>query len=136
MVLQKVITLPPFSKGIHPITNIISNAFDSLPEEGLLNIFILHTSAALTINENTDSDVLTDLENFLDRNVPEQNNLYLHSSEGNDDMPAHIKTSFIGTSLNIPIKKGKLLLGTWQGVYLCEFRKTVRQRRIVLTVVY
>ena len=105
-----------------------------LPKVGLLNIFIKHTSAALTINENADPDVQIDLAAILDRLVKERESYYLHTMEGDDDMPAHAKASLIGPSLTIPITDGRLNLGTWQGIYLCEFRNYGGSRKLVITI--
>ena len=104
-----------------------------MPQSGLLHIFIKHTSAGLTLNENADSTVRYDFENVMNRIVPESNR-YEHDDEGVDDMPAHVKSSLVGASLTIPISGGRLNLGTWQGVYLCEFRNRGGSRRLVLTV--
>ncbi len=134
MITQLEIQLPPYNRGFHLITNIIQNKLPSLPEEGIVNIFIKHTSAGLTINENADPTAHLDLESFLDYLVPEDLSLYSHTIEGKDDMPAHIKSSLIGPSLTIPISDGKLNLGIWQGIYLCEFRNNGGGRRLVVTV--
>jgi len=132
---QKEIQIQPYSRGFHLITDTIIN---SLPEInqiniGQLQVFIKHTSASLTINENADSTVRTDFENHLNILVPEEASYYKHIYEGSDDMPAHIKSSLLGTSLQIPITSGKLNLGTWQGVYLCEHRNHGGSRNIVIT---
>jgi secondary thiamine-phosphate synthase enzyme len=100
----------------------------------MLNLFMQHTSAGLTLNENYDSDVRTDMKDSLDRIVPEGHDLYIHSAEGLDDMPAHIKSTLIGASVNVPIKNGKLALGTWQGIWYCEFRAMRHSRSIVATI--
>jgi secondary thiamine-phosphate synthase enzyme len=118
---------------------ITDSVLDKLPEIknvkiGMLNLFLMHTSAGITLGENFDSDVLKDLRNYLDKIVPEGKNLYLHNAEGPDDMPAHIKSHLIGQSLNIPISNGRLSLGTWQGIYLCEFRSGSKTREIVATI--
>jgi len=136
MINQIEIMLPPFSRGFHLITNIIERELPALPEKGMLNIFIKHTSASLTINENADPTARNDLGTFLDHLVPENLSLYSHTSEGRDDMPAHIKSSIIGPSLTIPISNGKLNLGIWQGIYLCEFRSNGGGRRLLITVYY
>lgn len=106
-----------------------------LPESGLLNLFVKHTSCALSINENADPDVRGDMNRILDRLVPENQPYYNHTLEGADDMPAHAKSSLFGVSLTIPITRGRLNLGTWQGIYLCEFRGYGGPRRIVATVI-
>lgn len=106
-----------------------------LPDTGLLHLFIRHTSAALTVNENADPDVQTDLSAIFDRLVPERQSYYRHTLEGDDDMPAHAKASLIGPDVTIPISRGRLNLGTWQGIYLCEFRNRASGRHIVATVI-
>ena len=108
----------------------------SLSDAGLLNLFIQHTSAALTINENADPSVRTDFESAVNRIVPEGASYYTHTLEGNDDMPAHVKSSLFGPSLTIPVRDGRLALGTWQGIYLCEFRDYGGDRRILATLYY
>ncbi len=132
---QKEITLPSFSRGFHLITETINEEFDEMCKIkiGLLHIFIKHTSASLTINENADPTVRTDFESHFNKFVPENAPYYKHTYEGADDMPAHIKTSLLGNSLTIPITNGALNLGTWQGVYLCEHRNHGGSRKIVLT---
>jgi secondary thiamine-phosphate synthase enzyme len=133
MIVQHFITLPQFSRGFHLITDQIINQID-LPETGILNVFIQHTSAGLTINENADPTVRTDLESSFNHIVKENEPFYQHTFEGSDDMPAHIKSSMVGSSVTIPITNGKLNLGTWQGIYLCEFRNRGGSRKIVITV--
>jgi len=105
-----------------------------LPETGMVNIFIGHTSAALAINENADPTVRYDFESFMNKMIPENDPLYRHTSEGADDMPAHLKSSLLGQSLTIPVSSGKLNLGIWQGIYLCEFRNYGGNRKITITV--
>jgi len=134
MIRQIEIKLPPFKRGFHLITNIIEKNLHLLPEAELLNVFIQHTSAGLAINENADPTARIDLEAFMDYLVPEDLSLYSHTMEGKDDMPAHIKSSLIGPSLTIPINDGRLNLGTWQGIYLCEFRNHGGGRRLIVTV--
>ncbi|MCK5029787.1 MAG: secondary thiamine-phosphate synthase enzyme YjbQ [Bacteroidales bacterium] len=134
MIEQKEITLPSLSRGYHLITNLITNETDKLPEKGLLNIFIKHTSAALTINENADPSVTIDFEKFMNRLIPDGDNLFTHTMEGPDDMAAHIKSSTFGQSLTIPISNHRLNLGTWQGIYLCEFRNHGGNRKLVITI--
>jgi len=134
MLTQKEIVLPEFKRGFHLITAIIEKNLQELPAYGLLNIFIKHTSAALAINENADPSVRYDFNNFMNKFVPDGDISYSHILEGDDDMPAHIKSSFIGHSLNIPISHNRLNLGTWQGIYLCEFRNYGGVRNIVLTI--
>ena len=131
---QMEIALAPRRRGCHLITEEILRQLPELPTVGLINIFIKHTSAALTINENADPDVQTDLGAILDRLVKERESYYLHTMEGDDDMPAHAKASLIGPSLTIPITNGRLNLGTWQGICLCEFRNYGGSRKIVVTI--
>lgn len=134
MINQKLIRLRAFPRGFHLITRLIENELPDLPKEGLLNILLKHTSAAITLNENADPSVRTDFENFMNKLIPENDPVYIHTDEGPDDMPAHIKSSLFGQSLTIPITNGRLNLGTWQGIYLCEFRNYGGERKLVLTV--
>lgn len=134
MTEQYEIILPPFRRGIHLIDHFILKQIGSLPEKGLVNIFIKHTSAGLIISENADPDVSNDLEKFLNKIVPENLSWYQHTIEGPDDMPAHIKSILTSQSLTIPITNGKLNLGTWQGIFLCEFRNHASGRKLVITV--
>lgn len=134
MIEQKEITLPSYDRGYHIITNLITNEIDKLPEKGLLNIFIKHTSAALSINENADPSVTVDFERFMNHLIPDGDNLFTHTMEGPDDMAAHIKSSTFGQSLTIPISNHRLNLGIWQGIYLCEFRNNGGNRKLVITV--
>lgn len=131
---QKEIILRPRERGIHLITNEILKELPMLPEVGLLNLFIKHTSAALSINENADPDVRTDMEYILEKLVPDIDHNYIHTAEGPDDASSHTKTSLIGTSLTLPISRGRLNLGTWQGIYLLEFREYKSARHIVVTI--
>jgi secondary thiamine-phosphate synthase enzyme len=131
---QSEILLPPFNRGFHLITEIILNHLPNLPERGLLHLFIKHTSAGLTINENADPTVRTDLEQIFTKLVPDGLVEYVHNIEGPDDMPAHIKSSLTGHSVSIPITNHKLNLGTWQGIYLCEFRNRHGRRKIIATI--
>ena len=131
---QIEITLPPFPKGYHLITKEITNQLQDLPETGLIHLFIKHTSAALSINENADPTVRMDFESFMNKLIPENDPVYRHVIEGSDDMPAHLKSSLIGPFITIPITQHRLNLGTWQGIYLCEFRKHGGPRRIVITI--
>ena len=127
--------LPEYKKGCHLITHIVEKMTEKMmPQTGMMNLFIKHTSAALSINENADPDVRTDLSKSLDMIAPENQPFYEHVLEGADDMPAHIKTTLIGCSINIPISNGRLNLGTWQGIYLCEFRNHGGKRKIVATI--
>ena len=121
-------------RGFHLITGEILRNLPPLPEVGLLHLFIKHTSAGLSINENADPDVRMDMESIFNHLVKERERYYQHTLEGNDDMPAHAKSSIIGTSVTIPITNGKLNLGTWQGIYLCEFRDYGGNRRMVATI--
>ncbi|NPA43033.1 MAG: YjbQ family protein [Chlorobi bacterium] len=137
MVKQREIVLPPFPRGFHLITDYI---LEAMPlegvEAGVLHIFIKHTSAAIMVNESYDPSVRVDLEAAFDRLAPENAPYYTHVLEGPDDMPAHIKTALIGTDIHIPVTYGRLNLGTWQGIYLCEFRNRGGRRKLVLTLVY
>ena len=132
---QYQLTLPPFPRGLHLITDRIVTETDALPhvEVGLLHVFIQHTSASLTVNENADPDVRVDMESALGRLAPESAP-YIHTCEGPDDMPAHVKSSLMGCSLSVPVRRGTLALGTWQGIYLCEHRNRGGRRRLVLTL--
>ncbi len=134
MITQSEISLSPLPRGYHLITSIISNHLEELPDKGLLNIHILHTSAGITINENADPDVRHDYELYFNRLAPENLEGIKHTIEGPDDMPAHIKASLVGSSVTIPITNGNLNLGIWQGIYLCEFRNHAGPRRLVLTI--
>ncbi len=135
MTHQIEISLPQYSRGYHLITHIIENELPDLPDQGILHIFIKHSSAGLTINENADPSVRVDFESFLNELIPEDHHLYRHIMEGSDDMPAHLKASLLGSSVSVPISKGKLNLGTWQGIYLCEFRNYGGSRKLVLTLI-
>lgn len=134
MIEQTEILLPAFEMGFHLITDLITERLPRLPEKGLLNLFIKHTSAGLTINENADPDVAADLDNTFSNLIPDGLKGYRHMMEGPDDMPAHVKSSLVGHSITIPIKDSRLNLGTWQGIYLCEFRNRGGRRNIVVTV--
>lgn len=134
MIQQKDIILPEFNRGFHLITNLIEQNLKTLPEKGLLNILIKHTSAALTINENAAPSVRNDFESFMNKLVPENQSYFTHTSEGSDDMPAHIKSSLFAQSITIPITNHRLNLGTWQGIYLCEFRNYGGMRKLILTI--
>ena len=134
MVRQIEISLPEYRYGFHLITSQIISRLGDLPETGLLNLFIKHTSAGLTINENADSTVLNDFKVFFSDWVPENYPKFDHTYEGKDDMPAHIKASVVGQSLTIPITNGQLNMGIWQGIYLCEFRYSGGKRKIVATI--
>lgn len=134
MIWQKEIAIPEYPRGFHLITGLVEKELMPLPETGILHVFIRHSSAGLTLNENADPTVRSDMQEFFDRQVPEQQSWFQHTIEGDDDMPAHIKSSLVGSSVTIPISHGRLNLGTWQGIYLCEFRNYGGSRRIVLTI--
>lgn len=134
MIWQKEIELPAFSRGYHLITERILDEIKEWPQVGILNVFIKHTSAALTINENFDPAVRVDFESFLTKLIPDDPNLFTHTMEGIDDMPAHIKASFTGSSINVPISDSRPNLGKWQGIYLCEYRNNGGARKIVITI--
>ena len=133
---QKEIIIKNKSRGFHLITNEIIQNLSELNEVsmGILHLFIKHTSASLTINENYSQNVRNDFETHFDKMVPEDPKYYTHLEEGPDDMPAHIKSSILGNTLTIPIRNGSLDLGTWQGIYLCEHRNTCDSRKIVITL--
>ena len=133
---QKEISLEPRGRGFHLITDEVVNLLPDLKEikTGLVHILIKHTSASITLNENYDPNVRSDMEKYFNRTVKENEPWYEHNSEGADDMPAHIKSVLIGSSLTIPIANGKLNLGTWQGIYLCEHRNHSGSRKIVVTI--
>ena len=132
---QETITLPPKSRGFHLITDEIEDALLTMPsiQNGLLHLFIKHTSASLSINENADPSVREDMESFF-TDIADEKHYYIHTYEGSDDMPAHIKASLIGNSVTIPISNGKMNLGTWQGIYLGEHRDHGGSRRLVVTL--
>ncbi|WP_299221610.1 secondary thiamine-phosphate synthase enzyme YjbQ [uncultured Aquimarina sp.] len=132
---QKEIKLRPYSRGFHLITDQVLSEIPEVSkiEIGQLQVFIKHTSASLTINENADPTVRQDFESHMNSMVPENSPYYLHTYEGPDDMPAHIKASLMGISIQIPITNGKLNLGIWQGIYLCEHRNYGGSRKLVLT---
>jgi len=134
MIQQTDITLEAKPKGFHLITNEILKNTGNLPENGLMNIFIRHTSAGLTINENADPSVRTDLNETFDRLAPENSPWFTHIFEGADDMPAHIKASLTGSSVTVPIKNHRLHMGIWQGIYLCEFRTHGGRRKLTITI--
>ena len=136
MWIQKTITLSPKSRGFHIITH---DVLENIPElkdlkTGILQLFIKHTSASLTINENADPTVRTDLESHFNMLAPENQSYYQHTFEGSDDMPAHLKASLLGSSVSIPITDGRLNLGTWQGIYLCEHRNRGSHRKLIITI--
>lgn len=135
---QKQFTLPSKSRGSYLISDVVQKELPELKQykTGILHLFLQHTSAGLSLNENWDSDVRTDMSNALDRIVPEdkKGDMYVHSCEGPDDMPAHIKSALVGASVSVPISNGKLALGTWQGIWFLEFRASKHTRRVVATI--
>lgn len=133
MIHQQEILLPNFSRGFHLITDIIKQSIGTYKETGLLNVFVKHTSAGITLNENADPSVRSDFETVMNKMVPEDQDYYTHIFEGSDDMPAHIKAGLIGSSVMIPVTKGQMNLGTWQGIYFCEFRNHGGRRKLILT---
>lgn len=135
MIQQTEFSLAAKCRGCHLVTHeVLDNLPKPLPKMGMLNLFVKHTSCALSINENADPDVRTDMEKILNRMVKENEPYYDHTLEGADDMPAHAKSSLIGVSITIPITNGRLNLDTWQGIYLCEFRNYGGPRKIVATI--
>ena len=134
MIRQIEFSLPEYRYGFHLVTQDILSRIGALPETGLLNLFIKHTSAGLTINENADSTVLSDFKTFFSDWIPENYPKFEHDYEGRDDMPAHIKSSVVGQTITIPITNHRLNPGTWQGIYLCEFRYSGGRRKIVATI--
>ncbi len=134
MITQTHIRLTSKPRGFHLITREVLGALSPLPEKGLCNIFIQHTSAGLTINENADPDVRIDFEAVFNNLVPENLPFLRHVLEGPDDMPAHVKASLVGFSVTIPIAGHRLALGTWQGIYLCEFRNRGGSRSLMATI--
>ncbi len=134
MIQQVEFSLEPKRRGVHLVTNEVLRQMPALPQTGILNLFVKHTSCAISINENADPDVRSDMEKIYDRLVKEGEPYYDHTLEGLDDMPAHAKSSMIGVSLNIPITNGRLNLGTWQGIYLHEFRHNGGRRNFVATI--
>ena len=135
MIAQKEFTLAPRPAGLHLVTGEILRNLPPLPRTGLLHLFVKHTSAALSLNENADPDVRTDLSSVLGHLVPECEPYYTHTLEGDDDMPAHAKSTLVGASITVPISGGRPNLGVWQGIYLCEFRRHGGPRSIVATIV-
>jgi secondary thiamine-phosphate synthase enzyme len=135
-IFQQAITLKQHTRGFHLITHEVVNAVPEMKqiEKGICQVFIQHTSASLTINENADPTVRKDFERYFNRIVPESRHDYLHNNEGPDDMPAHLKAAMLGSSVSIPVSRGRLALGTWQGIYLCEHRDAGGPRELVITV--
>ena len=134
MIKQFEIKLPAYPKGFHLITQMVNDRLSELPDNGLVHILLKHTSAGITLNENADPSVRIDFESFMNKLIPENDPAYTHIFEGADDMPAHLKSSLIGQTLMIPVTNGHLNLGTWQGIYLCEFRNHGGPRRLVITI--
>lgn len=135
--MQKTMNLPAKPRGIHSITRLIEQELDALMQKlkyGTLHLFLCHTSAAITINEDADPDVTLDMIDILDRIVPMHRQLYRHTAEGPDDMTSHALASLIGCSVIIPIQDGRMALGTWQGIHLCEFRYNARGRKLIATL--
>lgn len=134
MIQQKEIALPRFHRGYHLITRLIEDSLPELPQTGLLHILVKHTSAGITLNENADPSVRIDFESFINKMIPENDPVYVHTYEGSDDIPGHLKASIIGAEITIPITNHRLNLGTWQGIYFCEFRNSGGSRKIVVTI--
>lgn len=136
MWIQKEIILQAKPRGFHLVTTEIVQALEDLKQfnTGLLHLFIQHTSASLAINENADPDVRIDMEAYFNRTMPENEPYYRHILEGSDDMPAHLKAVVLGESLTIPVSKGRLRIGVWQGIYLCEHRNYAGSRKIIATM--
>lgn len=139
MITHITLALPQFKRGFHIITDHIEHActehLGTLPQDGMLHVFIQHSSASLTINENADPSVRVDLEAYTNKLAPEREPYFIHTYEGDDDMPAHIKASLYGSSVTVPIMNGRLALGTWQGIYLGEHRDHGGSRNLVISVV-
>lgn len=134
MIQHITLKLKQRARGYYIITDELLESIPEMPEQGILHAFIHHTSAALTINEAADPDVLLDFESIFNHIIPENLPFLKHTIEGPDDMPAHIKAAMIGNSISIPIINGKLALGTWQGIYLCEFRNRVHSRKVTVSI--
>ena len=136
MWLQKNILVGPCSRGFHIITDLIINEVPEIEKIniGVLHLFIKHTSASLTLNENADQTVRQDFESHFNELVPENQSYYQHTFEGPDDMPSHLKASILGASVSVPISDGQLNLGTWQGIYLCEHRNKAYERKMIATI--
>jgi secondary thiamine-phosphate synthase enzyme len=135
--LQKEINIKSMGRGFHLVTDEIMDQLDEIRDikTGIAHIFIKHTSASLSLNENADPTVRTDMEKHFNKMVPENAPYYDHNAEGSDDMPAHIKSVILGSSVSIPVKNGEFNLGTWQGIYLCEHRNRGGSRKIVVTLI-
>ncbi|MFZ9977562.1 MAG: secondary thiamine-phosphate synthase enzyme YjbQ [Candidatus Kapaibacteriota bacterium] len=135
--MQKIVILPAMPRGIHSITRLVERELETIlstVESGILHVFLCHTSAAITINEDADPDVTLDMMDILDRIVPMHRQLYRHTAEGPDDMTSHALASLIGCSVTIPIQQDRMALGTWQGIHLCEFRHHARNRKLIATI--
>ena len=132
MVFQKTIQLPSYARGFHLISEYVLQEVPKIT--GIVHVFIQHTSASLTLNENSDPTVRLDFETFFNDLVPEEDSRYLHTEEGSDDMTSHIKSSLLGSSVSFPLNKGIPVWGIWQGIYLCEHRNAARRRTLVITV--
>ena len=137
MIIQKEISLRAHNRGFHLITPEIMSHVPEIKSihRGMLHVFIKHTSASLTLNENADPTVRRDFESYFNKSIPENASYFEHDTEGPDDMPAHLKSSLLGSSVSIPITNGKLNLGTWQGIYFCEHRNYGSERELVLTLI-
>lgn len=134
IIQQEQFAVGPYKRGFHLITREVMSVFDELPDQGLLHLFIQHTSAGICINEAADPDVLHDFDLFFEKLAPEHLPGIYHTVEGPDDMPAHIKSVLCGTEITIPIIQNRLALGTWQGIFLCEFRNKATARKLIGTV--
>ncbi len=136
MWLQRQLRLPPKRRGFHLVTREVEQAVPELARlrVGLAHVFVRHTSASLTLNENASADVLADFESWFSDAVPEDASFWTHTVEGPDDMPAHVKASLLGSSLSVPVASGALALGTWQGIYLCEHRDRASGRELIVTL--
>lgn len=135
MVSHYTLSVGPFRRGFHIITDEIINAVTSWPQNGMMYVLLKHTSAGLCINENADASVRHDFGLYFDKLAPEDMPGILHQLEGPDDMPAHIKSTLTGVTIALPIINGKIVLGTWQGIYLCEFRDQARRRELVISII-
>ncbi len=134
MITQTEIILAPHKRGYHLVTRDIESKLPALPKQGIAHFFIRHTSAALTLNEDADPSVRVDFESFMNKLVPDGDRSFIHREEGSDDMSAHLKASLLGAAVTVPIVNGRLHLGTWQGIYLCEFRNHADSRKIFVTI--
>jgi secondary thiamine-phosphate synthase enzyme len=135
MIKQTEITLTPRKRGYHLITKELESKLPALPKAGIAHFFICHTSAALTLNENADPAVRIDFETFMNKLIPDGDQVFIHCDEGTDDMSAHLKASILGAAVSIPIVNGRLYLGTWQGIYLCELRNFGDARKVFVTII-